>query len=152
MIRNESCHSVTCPWLQHFLSSNSGWASSSGCRASALGPHWRATDLQWKHFYITTGSWLWPKLLLILTLWVVTAWGQGLEVRQCRLTCSLPSASLVASWLTDGAGHAWSNGHSSWTVGHTWGKQISFPLCGFAGVWTVHQNGQTSFHSPSSYS
>lgn len=44
MIRNESCHSVTCLRLQHFLSSNPGRAFSSGCRASARGLHWRATD------------------------------------------------------------------------------------------------------------
>lgn len=55
------------PVTKH-LSSDSVWAFSPSCGVSAFSPHWRATGLQWKHSYITTGSQLWPKLVLILHL------------------------------------------------------------------------------------
>lgn len=58
---------LACLWPQHFLSSNPVWAFSPSC-GRRLQPHWRATDLQWKHSCITTGSQLWPKLVLILHL------------------------------------------------------------------------------------
>lgn len=119
-------------------------------RGFCFRPCWGATDLQ-KHLTrsLAPDS---DQFILSLHLLAVTVPRQGLEAERCRLTCSLPFASLAASWPIGGAGHAWLNGRSSWTAGHTWDRQISSPLCVFAGVWTVHRNEQTSFHNLSNCS
>lgn len=43
----------------------------------------------------------------------VTAQARGSGAGQCHSACSLPSASWAASWLTDGAGRAWSSDRSA---------------------------------------
>lgn len=149
VVRNEPRPSVNCLWLKHFSSSNPGWASPQA-RGFCFRPCWRAADLQ-KHLTRSPAR-LWPKFILSLHLLAVTVPTLWPEAERCHLTCSLPFASLAASWLIGVAGHVWLNGHFSWTDGHTWDRQISSHLCVSAGVWTVHRNEQTSFHSLSSCS
>lgn len=138
------------------------WGWSTSCHLTQAGPPpqargfcfrpcWRAADLQ-KHLTPSLAPDSDQSLFWVSIFWPVTVPGLESEAERCHLTCSLPFASLAASWRIGVAGHAWLNGHSSWTDGHTWDRQISSHPCVSAGVWTVHRNERTSFHSLSSCS
>lgn len=99
MIRNESCHPVTCLWPQR-LSSNPGWAPLPRLWASACSPHRGATHLQWKHFYMTTGFRLSPKLILILHLPIGHCVGAGVGGRAMSFNL-LTSICQFGSFLAD---------------------------------------------------
>lgn len=136
------------PEAEALLPSNPGWASPRP--GASARPRWRAADLQ-KHLTPSPAPDS-DQSLFWASIWPVTVPRRGSEAERCHLTCSLPFASLAASWLTGVAGHAWLNGHSSWTDGRTWDRQISSHRCVSAGVWTVHRNERTSSHSLSSCS